>query len=65
MSPVPVTSPDSIYKLLREFKKNKNVIWKRMGRPSTLDGNQLVKKIRRFQNDECRAFLPDNVTIFF
>ena len=64
MNLVPVTSPDPIYKLLREFKKNKNVSWKRMGRPPTLDGNQLVKKIKRFQNDESRALSPDDISVF-
>ena len=60
---VPVSSPDPIYRLLREFKMNNSVNWKRMGRPPTLDGNQLVKKIKRFQNDTCRSFPQDNVTV--
>ena len=64
MSLVPVTSPDLIYKLLQEFKKNKNVIWKRMGCSPTLYGNQLVKNIAQFQNDERRALSSDDVTVF-
>ena len=64
MNLVPVSSPDPIYRLLREFKTNHSVNWKRMGRPPTLDGNQLVKKIKLFQNDTCRSLSQDDVAVF-
>ena len=61
---LPVKSINPVYELLRGYKLNKNIAWKKIGRPAIFSDQQLHKRVKLHEHDVARACSKNDMKTF-